>query len=138
MTEQEKKTVIKIVAAIGWADGSFDETEKASVTKTCTAIGIDESKIAGLLTEKTNIDEILTEIKHFSLPVVGQLLAFCYNMAMADGKLHDEEQSAIKKIAAQFWPEFKLDYVLNWLNHAYQAEQGYIELFALPVAKKAS
>ena len=136
MTKDEKKTIIKSIAAVAWADGNLDPEEVKYVEDTCVNLGeLEKSEIDEILNNTKSIEPVLDELKKFDIGLVGELLSFCYRMAHKDKVVSDSETAVIKRIAALFWSDLYQDMIINWLKASYSAEDMYFELFVLPKVK---
>ena len=133
MDIEDKKNILRTIAAVAWADGDVSEAEKEKLTEICKNIGeVDTKDIDGIISESKEIDPILPKIKDFEQKTAVDLMTFCYRMAMKDNKMHKNELATIEKIVSQFVPDYHLPLAMKWLKHVYFAEDYFLELFVLP------
>lgn len=128
MGTEEKKTFIKILAALACADGNFDDNEKSFIKDMAIAFGLSESASEELLGETSHqqlIDEA-SQIK--SRQAALQLIKEACLLANSDGDLSESEIVFIGKIGQAMGVELeKIEQISQWvIDRIIWLEEGKI------------
>ena len=132
MEKGQKELIIKLVAAVAWADGSISESEKEHLAETVEKLGgLEHKDVLALIDASKDIKPLLPEVRQLPIPVISDVMNFAYRMAVKDNGILEEELAVLKEIALQIWPDHKANLALRWLKNVYEAEEAYLELFVM-------